>query len=383
MELLIGLVLIIICCLIIWRASDGFEAASEYLGRNLSDGVRGATINAIGSSMPELFTTFFFFYYYMVVLGDPIKANDGFSGGIGTTAGSAIFNGMIIPAIVIFAVIGYGLAKRVDVSRKVIIRDGLSLIAAEIVLIFLISGTTLAWWHGLVLMAVYGIYITITFSTMGSGDDGDDDDEEEEFYENEGEGSWAKNVVTMNLAPVFVKDKINTGNAWALLLTSMVIIGAACFLLVYACEVSAEALGINTYFIAVVLASAATSVPDTIISYRDAMDGDYDDAVANALGSNIFDVCFALGFPLFVFTMIYGDITMQAAVVEDVTELRVLLVALTVVAFLIYVIGKGMGRIKAVLLLLIYIAFTIYIMSKAYGADWAIEVGGMLRDIVM
>ena len=27
------------------------------------------------------------------------------------------------------------------------------------------------------------------------------------------------------------------------------------------------------------------------------MKGDYDDAIANAIGSNIFDICFALGFP--------------------------------------------------------------------------------------
>lgn len=383
MELLIGLVLIIVCCLIIWRASDGFEAASEYLGRNLSDGVRGATINAIGSSMPELFTTFFFFYYYMVVLGDSAQANDGFASGIGTTAGSAIFNGMIIPAIVIFAVIGYGLAKRVDVSRKVILRDGLSLIAAEIVLILLISGTTLSWWHGLVLMAVYGVYITITFTTMSAMEEPDEDDEPEEFYENEGEGNLITNLLTLNLGPIFVKDKINTSSAWMLLLASMFIIGIACFLLVYSCEMSAHALGINTYFVAVILASAATSVPDTIISYRDAMDGDYDDAVANALGSNIFDVCFALGFPLFLFTITFGDITMQASVVEDVTELRVLLVALTVVAFLIYIIGKGMGRLKAVLLLLIYFSFTFYILSKAYKVEWALEFGGWIRNLIM
>ena len=33
--------------------------------------------------------------------------------------------------------------------------------------------------------------------------------------------------------------------------------------------------------------------------------GQYDDAISNALGSNIFDICFALGFPLFLFTLIY------------------------------------------------------------------------------
>ena len=60
MGIIIPLLFIFICCLIIWKASDGFEVSSEYLGRNLSDGVRGATINAIASSMPELFTTIFF-----------------------------------------------------------------------------------------------------------------------------------------------------------------------------------------------------------------------------------------------------------------------------------------------------------------------------------
>ena len=60
MEILVPILLIVFCCLVIWKASDGFETASEYLGRNMSEGVRGATINAIGSSMPELFTTIFF-----------------------------------------------------------------------------------------------------------------------------------------------------------------------------------------------------------------------------------------------------------------------------------------------------------------------------------
>ena len=158
MGILIPLIFIVICCIIIWKASDGFEVSSEYLGRNLSDGVRGATINAIASSMPELFTTIFFLIY--------LKDTDGFSGGIGTTAGSAIFNGMIIPAVVIFAVLFSKIATEIRVSKKVILRDGLSLIAAETVLIFLISGNTLYWWHGFILMLTYGAYVTYMLSTI-------------------------------------------------------------------------------------------------------------------------------------------------------------------------------------------------------------------------
>jgi cation:H+ antiporter len=57
MGILIPLLLITFCCLIIWRAGDGFMTASEYVGRNLSEGVRGATINAVASSMPDYKTT--------------------------------------------------------------------------------------------------------------------------------------------------------------------------------------------------------------------------------------------------------------------------------------------------------------------------------------
>lgn len=365
----------------IWRASDGFEAASHYLGRNLTDGVRGATINAIGSSMPELFTTFFFFFYYFYIKGDATEANNGFAGGIGTTAGSAIFNGMIIPAIVILAVIGYGIAKRVTVSKKVILRDGLSLIAAEIILIFLISGSTLYWWHGLILMLVYGAYIVIMFATM-SKDNNNIEEDDEEFYYNDGGSSKVKSLLTFDWAPVIIKEEINTKNAWVLLLSSMGVIGLACFLLVYSCEITAHAMGINTYFVAVILASAATSVPDTILSYRDALDGEYDDAVANALGSNIFDVCFALGLPLFIFTLLNGPLEMSVSTIVDITELRVLLVALTIIAFFVYFIGAGMGRLKAILLLAIYGVFTTFILARAYNAEWAVQIGDLLRSVV-
>ena len=76
MGILIPLIIIIITSIIIWRSSDGFDKASSYLGRNLSDGVKGATINAISSSMPELLTTIFFLIF--------LKDAEGFSGGMGT-----------------------------------------------------------------------------------------------------------------------------------------------------------------------------------------------------------------------------------------------------------------------------------------------------------
>ena len=46
MGILIPLVVIAFCGYIIWRAGDSFVEGSNYIGRNLSEGVKGATINA-------------------------------------------------------------------------------------------------------------------------------------------------------------------------------------------------------------------------------------------------------------------------------------------------------------------------------------------------
>ena len=367
--------MITVCCLIIWRASDGFEAASEYLGRNLNEGVRGATINAIGSSMPELFTTLFFLF----VLND----KDGFAGGIGTTAGSAIFNGMIIPAVVIFVVIAKGLTNKVEVSRKVLLRDGLSLLICELVLILLLGGTSLNWTHGLVLMALYAGYAFYMLKSMKLDSDTEhtDEDGEDEYEESIAKRGMLRSLITLDLEPLFIRGAINSKNAWTLLLFAMMVVGVACLLLVKSCEWLGDSLGIPIYFVAVILASAATSVPDTILSMKDAQKGNYDDAVSNALGSNIFDVCFALGFPLFLYTIINGPIQMSPETVKNVSELRILLFVLTLAAFLIYIAKRKMTGRSAFLLLTIYVVFTLYVLGRAVDAEAANEISICLEQI--
>jgi Ca2+/Na+ antiporter len=392
MGILIPLILISICCLVIWRAGDGFMTASEYIGRHLSDGVRGATINAIASSMPEVFTSLFFLF----ILQDA----NGFSGGIGTTAGSAIFNGMVIPAVSILAVIGMGLASKIEVSKKVLKRDGIALILAELTFLILISGSELDWYHGLLLMCVYVVYIVYMFSTMDKSKraemlaepEVEEDFELDEDVQNE---SFIKALLTLDLERVFIgKNKISNANAWPLLISATLSIAAVCYLLVVACEWMGEetyqvpylgefrGLGIPVMFVALILAAAASSFPDTIISIKDAQRGKYDDAISNALGSNIFDVCFALGFPLFLFTLINGPLTMPPEIQALSSELRLLLLLLTILAVFIYTTGKYMGKTKAVMLLSIYFLFVLYIIGRGSGNEVAGEIASWLRAII-
>ena len=354
-ELIVPFCSIFIAMIVIWRSSDGFQAASDYLGRNLTEGVRGATINAIGSSMPELFTTLF----GLIMLGEL----DNFAFGMGTTSGSAIFNSMIIPAVVIMAVTLVGVTNKVEVSKKVVLRDGLGLIFCEFLLMYVIFKNKIDWVDGLTLMSAYLIYVFYMFTSMKKAD-------KEHLISNKSEGKGEtpilKSIVYFDFVNIFFRKKANTLNAWSLLLFSMGIIGSACVLLINACETLADGMGIAPYFIAVILASAATSLPDTILSYRDAIKGNYDDAIANALGSNIFDICFALGLPIFGYTLFKGPIVMPQATLSDVVELQISLIILTIVSFYIFFFNKGLKIRHSVYLIGLYILFVGFIFMSAY-----------------
>ena len=366
--------------------------ASEYIGRNLSDGVRGATINAVASSMPEVFTSLFFLFV--------MKDAEGFSGGIGTTAGSAIFNSMVIPAVSVLAVIGIGLTRYVKVSQKVMLRDGLSLLIAELIFIILISGSELNWYHGFLLMMVYVAYIIYMFWSMDRTEREELLEEShisEEDFEDAGrkQKPFFLGLITLDLERIFIgKNKINNTNAWFLLVSATLAIAMVCYLLVLACEwIGKETyevpylgtfhgLGIPVMFVALILASAASSFPDTIISIKDAQRGQYDDAISNALGSNIFDICFALGFPLMIFTLIYGPIHMPQEMVDLSSELRFLLWLLTALVLIIFILGNRIGKGKAVVLLSLYFMFVLYVIGRGSGNEFAQGIADWLVSIV-
>ncbi|HEB79215.1 MAG TPA: hypothetical protein ENI79_01900, partial [Rhodospirillales bacterium] len=84
MEISTSLLAVVIASMVMMYACNSFDDAASHLGRNMTAGVRGATINAVGSSMPELLTTFFLLFLF--------QDQGGFAAGIATTAGSAIFN---------------------------------------------------------------------------------------------------------------------------------------------------------------------------------------------------------------------------------------------------------------------------------------------------
>lgn len=365
MGILIPIILVVISSFIIWRASNGFDHASSFLGRNLTEGVKGATINAISSSIPELLTSIFFLIY--------LKDSEGFSAGLGTIAGSAVFNAIVIPALSIIVVIYYGISKTIEVSKKVILRDSIALITLQIVLIFIIYFQLLNIIGGTILVSLYLIYLIYMIKSMKAKSVTSTN------YYNDIQSINVKNrfisFLKLDLSYALIgNEKTTNTRAVILLLTSLLFMGASCLVLVWACELIGEkeyslfgyknlkGLNIPISVVAIIIAAAATSIPDTILSVKDALKGNYNDAISNAIGSNIFDIGFALGFPILVYSILYNPIILSEIVQEFTLEIMTILLILTLITFIILISNKKIGLVSGLLLLGLYFIFISYIL---------------------
>lgn len=378
MELIIALIIVVLASVVIMYACDSFDDAASYLGRNMKPGVRGATINAVGSSMPELMTAIFLLFLY--------HDQDGFSAGIATTAGSAVFNSVIIPMLCILAVRYKGVSttaivegvKRVvrekvngiEVSKRTILRDGFFLLSAEAALIWFLGGDTMAWWMGASLIGIYLLYFAFLMTGFNSGNDEEDEESEDEDEDDDEQKSKIKALLTFDFNNLlFDGNNFSTGTAWVVLTLATTVIGIACWQLAIAVMMSANALDVPPYFTAVILAAAATSVPDTVLSVKDALRGDYDDAISNALGSNTFDITVALGLPLLAYGLIFGDVFIASA--QDTQTLRITLFLVTMLVLSVFLFSKRVTVFSAYVLGAVYLGWVgilVYGMATATPA---------------
>ncbi len=368
-----SILLMILSCLIIWRSAAGFEIASDYLGRKLTYGIKGATINAIASSMPEFLSTFFFLFY--------LRDVNGFSGGLGITAGSSIFNLLVIPASVILVITFRDPRKTIKITRKVLRRDGIVLIITILILVLVIDKPVLKRVHGMILVMTYLAYLGYMFFTMKSLRE-----EKSSLMSSvrvvHGQSLWMK-ILTLRLECLVVgRRELNNRNAWLLLILSTLVMSLGTWLLVLGTEMLSDAMHIPILFVAIVLSAAASSVPDTVISIKDARKGNYDDAISNALGSNIFDISFALGLPLLLYTLIFGKIEMDPGIRDLSAELWMFLLIITVLAAVIFNIGKRLSRSKAVIFILIYAVFVFFVFGQAFHMNLIQHISEALLRVI-
>ena len=137
---------------------------------------------------------------------------------------------------------------------------------------------------------------------------------------------------------------------------SIVLIALFSYIMIESAVVIAHIFNIPEVVIGLTILAFGTSVPDVLSSINVARKGKGDMAVANAVGSNIFDILIGLGVPWLI-VLLVG--TSHIPVVTENLISSVILLFATVVALLFLLIAKRweIGRYAGVLLIGFYVFY--------------------------
>ena len=405
----------VLVSIVIWQACDPFADAAEHIGHvlKLPGSVRGATLDAIASSMPELFTGIIFVVLAILYGREGVDlqeaSGEGFALVIATCAGSAVYNMILIPAICAIFISYYRPSRpTIDVEYKVIVRDGAWFVLMEILLIVFLLQQRIEWWMGVVFLLGYAAYVTVlyfdarrfqkqvsriedlieggmtgsaalaAFADAGNAVSRDlrrrfESEEVDSTATENGQGECDSAVdgddEVDNAGVCFglFQIRLNLLTSWLIIAVSTLLAAAACYWLVEITQMTAEKLHVPVFFVAVILAAAASSVPDTFLSVGSAKRGDDDGAVSNAFGSNIFDISICISIPLLVASYLNQWEPIVFTESASIVSLQVMLAILTVITLIVIAHKLQLTRGKAYFLVLLYVVFIVYAVVGSLG----------------
>lgn len=323
MVLMISIAIILVVSIVIYYIGNHFARASSNIGDYLRmpRSVKGATFDAIASSLPELLVAL-----YAVIFFNKFEV------GIGTIAGSALFNLLIIPGVCVL--VSPVIFK---VSRRVITRDALFyIISVFVLLVILLYFKTWGLIIALVLIGTYLFYLA-------------------EIIKDTRKYRRKKKVERPEGIKISKEIWIAIG--------SVIVIGIATFFLTQSSIDLSTVLGVSPIIIAFTVTAAATSVPDMVISIANAKKGDITDATSNVFGSNIFDIFIGLGVPLLIYSIFVGSVE----IVFDNLEIIIGLLGSTILVLYFFADDHILSKRQGTLLLLIYAAFLAYVVLLSFN----------------
>lgn len=264
MELIIYLAVIVVSSLVVWKGGGLLERSSDVLSRHykLSPIVHGGIVTAVGSSFPELSTT---------VLSTLLHGE--FDLGVSAILGSAIFNILVIPAL------GAILAKGIRSEWSFVMKDVQFYIISVLVLtltfaLALIHNPqegkpgvgNLSRWLALIPFGFYFLYLYFQ-------------QKETKTYQRKKQDSEKTDQI---------------GKVWFRFIISLILIVLSVEGLVRSAIFLGDYFDTPSFIWGVLVISTVTSVPDAIISIKEAIHNKGLVSLANIVGSNIFDLLIAV-----------------------------------------------------------------------------------------
>ena len=351
-DVLVSLVVILISVLVLAVITDRFfipslDAISKRL--KLSDEVAGASLMAMGSSAPELAIAL------MALFTGGGQHSDV---GIGTIVGSAVFNILVITGL--SAVVAGGLHIHIFAVGRDIVYYLISILYLGLVFfdghVSLIEAIL-----GLVGYVVYmGVLIVLK--------DPEADDEPEPAADEESEASKAPIPLWHQFEALIIGLlRRLTGapetNFIRSFVVSIILIVALSYLLVESTIVFSAGIGLPPVIVALTLLAAGTSAPDLMASVDVAREGRGGMAVANAVGSNTFDLLVGLALPWTIALSLLGLAGVDVGTGDLWTSIGILVLT-TLILFGFLWTERGLSRREGWFLLLLYAAFVLYTLAS-------------------
>lgn len=318
---------------------ESLDSISEKL--KLNSEVAGATLMAMGSSAPELFTS-------LIAVFRPGGLADI---GAGTIVGSAIFN--------ILVIIGASaMVTSAKLTWQPVLRDLLFYCISIIAMIRMFWDGQIFFHEALILLTLYAVYI---FAVLNwSKWFGYYVDDSIEVLEDNVKPKGLTQYITKGLDPILKFGHKSKHAAYITFTLSILFIALLSYFMVESAVIISHTLHIHPAIIALTVLAAGTSVPDLLSSLIVARQGRGDMAVSNAVGSNVFDILFGLGLPwtlLFIFTPATSIIVSS----QNLLSSAFLLFATVIALFSLLIMRHWhIGRPAGLVLILLYAAYVIY-----------------------
>lgn len=349
MDILLSVAVIGLAVYLLAIITDGFfilslDQISQRL--NIPSNVAGASLMAIGSSAPEL---------AIALLSLLIAGGTHSDVGIATIVGSAIFNILVITG-------ASAVARPAAITWRVVVRDVVMYtISIALLLAVFADGEVTIWEAGLFLL-VYLVYILVLFNWDAfAGEDELSPIEtlgEEIASERVRTGLYFRVTALVSRGiGLLTGDPVRSyGRTFAVSIALIVLLS---YLLIEYALVFAEAINIPPVIVALTVLAAGTSIPDLFASVVVARQGRGDMAVANAVGSNVFDILIGLGLPWMLVLIFEGGVIEVGT--ADLLSSTVLLLGTVIILFVFLTTGRLLSRLEGIVLLLIYSAYVLLV----------------------
>lgn len=346
---LTSLLIIIVAIYLLAIITDEFfiESLDEIAKKwSLPSNVAGASLMAMGSSMPEL----------SIALIALLRAGGEHAEiGVGNIVGSAVFNILIITG-------ASALIRPAKVTWQVITRDCFIYAISIGLLLYVFNDGVITLIEALVLLGLYAVYIIILFQWNLIVPNGEEDIVEvlESELQEESEKAGLFHILNNGINRIF---GLLTGDPRRSFIrafvVSVIIIAAISWVLVENAVTLANALNVPPLIIALTVLAGGSSIPDLIASLLVAREGRGEMAVSNAVGSNIFDITIGLGLPWLLVLLFQGGTIMVGN--ENLWTSTVVLLGTVLILYVFLSTGRLLSRWEGGVLVSIYLAYLAWI----------------------